>query len=234
MASFKADAKTMNALINAMGCWSSRRYGGCRRTSKRPSQTIWRAWRPTRKGTATKRWRRCSSTCTAPLRSRPDHLAHHKLACPLPCGERLLDRGGAESSCCIAGLLWRRRGADTSSSGRPAGCQGQSASGTRCQAMSGRSCSQRARPWVPRSMAGQRSGGMPRLRQPVTDGGATPPCGRRRRCRQSCRGRSSCEHFNAHESVCEAVAQLGMPTVRPWKRGKSAAGTSNCWSVASS
>lgn len=59
-----------------------------------------------------------------------------------------------------------------SSRGRPCGCQGHAASAMRTQCKSGRICSQRNRPSVRRSSIGQRIGGMPRLRQSITEGAA--------------------------------------------------------------
>jgi len=59
-----------------------------------------------------------------------------------------------------------------SSSGRPCGCQGHAASGMRTQCRSGRICSHRNLPSVRRSSSGQRTGGMPRFRQSITDGAA--------------------------------------------------------------
>lgn len=64
-------------------------------------------------------------------------------------------------------------GAATSISGRPSGC-GHAGSATRCQRTSGRICSTVTDPSDPRSMAGQRSAGMPRRFHSMTDGARQP------------------------------------------------------------
>lgn len=92
-----------------------------------------------------------------------------------------------------------------SRTGRPAGC-GHSGSGMRAQATSGRKASQTVAPCVARSMAGQRSGGIPRWRYACAVGALTPAM--RATADVPPRASMSCEWFTGLDfSGCKTLPQ---------------------------